>query len=337
MRRTSAGVFDEVTSARAAMSRRSSPGAGRCGRHDARPGAGRLFAVAEAYPDLKASQNFQQLQAELTDTEDKIASARRYYNATVQAYNTGDPDVPVAALRRAVRVPGAGVLRGRAGRARACRRELPVVARVRVTLQQQIRPTACGRRSSSSCSRPHRSRRRCLVSLDRGGRGGRAARIRARVRALRLVERRPPDRRPHPRRAAQQGRRPRAVPARRERLDRGGTARDAAHLSRRRPSAERLRRGLAARVDLRRGHDRAAAADAATRARGGARPRDLPHPQPRRAADDARSGARRSDRDDQRLRLPDRVLRRRPRKPGPQSAADRSPRSSPSCSRRWRR
>ena len=55
---------------------------------------GRLFAVAEAYPDLKASQNFQQLQAELTDTEDKIASARRYYNATVQAYNTGIQTFP---------------------------------------------------------------------------------------------------------------------------------------------------------------------------------------------------------------------------------------------------
>ena len=55
---------------------------------------GRLFAVAEAYPDLKASQNFQQLQAELTDTEDKIAAARRYYNATVQAYNTGIQTFP---------------------------------------------------------------------------------------------------------------------------------------------------------------------------------------------------------------------------------------------------
>lgn len=47
-----------------------------------------LFAVAEAYPDLKASQNFQQLQAELTDTEDKIQAARRFYNGSVRDYNT---------------------------------------------------------------------------------------------------------------------------------------------------------------------------------------------------------------------------------------------------------
>ena len=87
-------VFDEVTSARAAVAGASSPAA--AGAADTMLGQalGRLFAVAEAYPDLKASQNFQQLQAELTDTEDKIASARRYYNATVQAYNTGIQTFP---------------------------------------------------------------------------------------------------------------------------------------------------------------------------------------------------------------------------------------------------
>lgn len=47
-----------------------------------------LFAVAEAYPDLKASQNFQQLQAEVTDTEDKIQAARRFYNGVVRDFNT---------------------------------------------------------------------------------------------------------------------------------------------------------------------------------------------------------------------------------------------------------
>jgi LemA protein len=47
-----------------------------------------LFAVAEAYPDLKASQNFQQLQAELVDTEDKIQAARRFYNGVVRDFNT---------------------------------------------------------------------------------------------------------------------------------------------------------------------------------------------------------------------------------------------------------
>lgn len=46
-----------------------------------------LFAVAEAYPDLKANQNFLELQRELTDTEDKIAYARQFYNANVGNYN----------------------------------------------------------------------------------------------------------------------------------------------------------------------------------------------------------------------------------------------------------
>lgn len=47
-----------------------------------------LFAVAEAYPDLKASQNFQQLQSDLTDTEDKIQASRRFYNGVVRDFNT---------------------------------------------------------------------------------------------------------------------------------------------------------------------------------------------------------------------------------------------------------
>jgi LemA protein len=55
---------------------------------------GRLIAVAEAYPDLKANQNFLALQAELTSTEDRIASARRYYNANVRELNTRVETVP---------------------------------------------------------------------------------------------------------------------------------------------------------------------------------------------------------------------------------------------------
>ena len=48
-----------------------------------------LFALSEAYPDLKANQNFQQLQAELSDIENKLAAARRFFNNAVQEYNTG--------------------------------------------------------------------------------------------------------------------------------------------------------------------------------------------------------------------------------------------------------
>ncbi len=47
-----------------------------------------LFAVAENYPDLKANENFAQLQAEITDTEDKVQAARRFYNGAVRDYNT---------------------------------------------------------------------------------------------------------------------------------------------------------------------------------------------------------------------------------------------------------
>src|SRR6185295_186789 len=49
---------------------------------------GRLFAVAEAYPDLKASTNFLELQTELTETEDRVAAGRRFYNANVRELNT---------------------------------------------------------------------------------------------------------------------------------------------------------------------------------------------------------------------------------------------------------
>lgn len=49
---------------------------------------GRLLAVAEQYPDLKANQNFSQLQSDLTDTEDKIQASRRFYNGNVRDYNT---------------------------------------------------------------------------------------------------------------------------------------------------------------------------------------------------------------------------------------------------------
>src|SRR5580693_1446808 len=55
-----------------------------------------VFALSEAYPDLKANANFQQLQAELTDLENKIAAARRFFNNAVQEYNTGIQRFPAA-------------------------------------------------------------------------------------------------------------------------------------------------------------------------------------------------------------------------------------------------
>ena len=55
-----------------------------------------LFAVAEAYPDLKANQNFMQLQGELGDIENKLAASRRFFNNAVQEYNTGIQQFPAA-------------------------------------------------------------------------------------------------------------------------------------------------------------------------------------------------------------------------------------------------
>ena len=55
-----------------------------------------LFALAEAYPDLKANTNFQQLQSELSDIENKLAAARRFFNNAVQEYNTGIEQFPAA-------------------------------------------------------------------------------------------------------------------------------------------------------------------------------------------------------------------------------------------------
>ena len=55
---------------------------------------GRLFALAEAYPDLKANQNFAALQAELANTEDKISYARQFFNSAVQTFNTAVQTLP---------------------------------------------------------------------------------------------------------------------------------------------------------------------------------------------------------------------------------------------------
>jgi LemA protein len=57
-----------------------------------------LFALSEAYPDLKANQNFQQLQMELSDLENKIAAARRFFNNAVQEYNTGIQQFPAVLI-----------------------------------------------------------------------------------------------------------------------------------------------------------------------------------------------------------------------------------------------
>ncbi|MEA2992383.1 MAG: LemA protein [Alphaproteobacteria bacterium] len=64
-----------------------------------------MFALAEAYPDLKANQNFQQLQAEITDIENKLAASRRFFNNAVQEYNTGIQQFPAALFAGAFGFP----------------------------------------------------------------------------------------------------------------------------------------------------------------------------------------------------------------------------------------
>jgi len=81
------GVFEKVTQARAQAMQ--STGTAKAEREDMLSGALKsLFAVAENYPQLKANENFLSLQNELTDTEDKIQAARRFYNGMVRDLNT---------------------------------------------------------------------------------------------------------------------------------------------------------------------------------------------------------------------------------------------------------
>ena len=82
------GVFEKVTAARTAAMNAGGL-TDKLDKENVLSGTLKsLFAVAEAYPDLKANQNFLQLQSDLTDTEDKIQAARRFYNGNVRDYNT---------------------------------------------------------------------------------------------------------------------------------------------------------------------------------------------------------------------------------------------------------
>lgn len=89
------GTLEDVMRARsAAMAPGQSPAAQAESEGLLTQALGRLIAVAEAYPDLKANTNFLALQTELSSTEDRIASARRYYNANVRELNTKVETVP---------------------------------------------------------------------------------------------------------------------------------------------------------------------------------------------------------------------------------------------------
>jgi LemA protein len=82
------GVFEKVTEARSAIQNANGVKDTAAAENMLEGALKSLFAVAEAYPDLKANQNFAQLQQELVDTEDKIQAARRFYNGGVRDLNT---------------------------------------------------------------------------------------------------------------------------------------------------------------------------------------------------------------------------------------------------------
>lgn len=81
------GVFENVTKARSSLMNASGVQESAEANNQLTGALKSLFAVAENYPDLKASQNFRELQAQLTETEDKIAYSRQFYNDTVLMYN----------------------------------------------------------------------------------------------------------------------------------------------------------------------------------------------------------------------------------------------------------
>ena len=72
-----------------------------------------LFALSENYPNLKANANFQQLQTDLSDIENKLAASRRFFNNAVQEYNTGIQQFPASLFAGAVRLHAAHVFRSR--------------------------------------------------------------------------------------------------------------------------------------------------------------------------------------------------------------------------------
>ena len=90
------GTLDDVVKARNAAVSAQGPAQQAAAENMLSGALRQLFALSEAYPDLKASANFQQLQAELSDLENKIAASRRFFNNAVQEYNTGIQRFPAA-------------------------------------------------------------------------------------------------------------------------------------------------------------------------------------------------------------------------------------------------
>jgi LemA protein len=92
------GTLESLTAARTAAMHAADPSALAAAEGDLTQALGRLFAVAEGYPDLKANTTFLSLQAELATTEDKIAYARQFYNTAVQSLNATVQSFPTSVV-----------------------------------------------------------------------------------------------------------------------------------------------------------------------------------------------------------------------------------------------
>lgn len=90
------GTLEAVVQARGAAMSAQGPQAQGAAEAQLSGALGKLIALAEAYPDLKANSNFQQLQVQLTDIENKLAAARRFFNNTVSEYNARIQQFPAA-------------------------------------------------------------------------------------------------------------------------------------------------------------------------------------------------------------------------------------------------
>lgn len=89
-----AQTFEKVTAARTAAMAATAPAEKAAAENMLTSALKSLFAVSEAYPQLRANENFLELQRELSDTENKIQASRRFYNSTVMALNTARESVP---------------------------------------------------------------------------------------------------------------------------------------------------------------------------------------------------------------------------------------------------
>jgi LemA protein len=91
-------TLDAVIAARNAAAAAQGPAAMGAAEGALSGALGKVFALAEAYPDLKASTNFVQLQSELSSIEDKVAASRRFYNSSVGDYNTAIQQFPATLI-----------------------------------------------------------------------------------------------------------------------------------------------------------------------------------------------------------------------------------------------